>query len=455
MCRLLCLRAFFFIHSLIIAASFLYKSKKDFIFIEHLFNKVIVDCKNQLDFLEIVPSQFSSLSNVGAFSLKQQTLKIESPDLKDQMSLIVPKPRPDLLEGTLYIKLLETGDISAISPNSKLFLQYKSENLCLNQNLSKMLIDEFEAIEFEKENSSKIVYNFSKNNTPTSLWIEIEDVSPDKESIMLKTCLQTSENITLYSESFSLAIKNKTSNEWFIDDFKVDASLLTKQQAVWHGKDLFLKLYGGAEYTYLSEKEKISFVDDQGVSYNCYLGLGEYVVWKQGRWVEPQHIESTQSLPLLSIKKIDNKFIVLEVSSPFGLTSFNLNLIKYPTFSEECSVFHKELSYVGLKNWKEAILQDSKGERIVLSEGDWLYRSSNKWKVLDSLKDIDDYVSGVITAPLFVFQKIQRKGGSYLLKGTLFNSFRTYFEDIELSLHQDSNDSSSIDIVQSKKKRAD
>ena len=456
MYKLLCLRAFFFIHSFVISISFLYKSKKDYFLIKHSFNEVIKNCTNQaIDFLKETPYQFSNLHNNGAFSLKQQSLKIEPPDLRDQINLIIPQQRPDLSEGTLYLKFIQTEEFSIVTQNSKIFLQHKVLDLPLNPNLSKVVIDEFEPIDFQKEDFSKVFYSFSPNNTPTSLWLEIESITSDKKSIKLRTCLQTSDNLILYSESFNLTAKVKSPSEWFIDSFKVDASLLTKQQAVWHGKDLFLKLYGGEEFVHLSDKEKISFIDDEGISYNCYLGLGEYVVWKKGRWVEPKCEETTQSLPLLSIKRIDNKFIVLEISSPFGLASFNLNLIKYPIFSEECSVFYKELSYTGLKNWGEAILQTSNGERLILSEGDWLYRSSNNWKILNSLKDIDDYISGVISAPMFVFQKIQRKGGSYLLKGTLFNSSRTYFEDVELSLYQDSISPSSIDVIQLKKKKAD
>lgn len=456
MYKLLCLRALFFVFSLSIAASFLYKSKKDFIFIKRAFDEVVEEgVSRTATALEIPPCQFKSLQNSGAFSLKQRMLKIEPPDLRDYICLVVPQIRPDVHEGTLYLKLKETGEIAPVVQNSKIFLKYNISDSYVKQTLSNAFVEGLEGNRFGKESLSSISYCFSLNNEPTSLWLEVESISSDRKNLQLKTCLQTTENLILHSEKFILNASPKASGEWFVGNFKMDASLLTKQKAVWHGKDLFLKLYGGNEFAFLSEKEKISFIDDQEIPYNCYLSLGEYVVWYEGRWTDPKQVEMTQSLPLLSIKKIDSKFIILELSSPFGLHSLNLNLIKYPILNDECSVFYKELSYVGLKNWGEAVLQTNNGERIILSEGDWLYRFSEKWKILDSLEDIDNYISGVISAPLFVFQKIQKKGGSYLLKGTLFNSSRTHFEDVELSLYQDSSNLSSIDIIPVKKKDAD
>lgn len=354
------------------------------------------------------PFKFEKHSQIGQGSLELNWVapKLELPDLRNTLVYYGKNGRPDFKEGKqlLHIAFKESEESKTVSEKGKVFLSLHEGK-----------------------------YSFSPNNQPTALWLE---VARDDECLNT-TVWMIDENQTLVKtpetfHSFSLKaedFKNSMRPETEVGGHRVDGGLLMRQHGRFAGKDLFFERHGGSEFEFTADRERIDFATDENF-YCLFIKEGDLIVWKDNQWALATKEVDTTNLPLLVVKKIDERVITFEFWDKNGKGKLPINMIRHKMHDPMPDVA-KEFKFVGAKTWAQFIVECS-GKRFILKEGDWLVLTTNGWQKIASIEDVDDYVAQKLQGPLFVLDKLVKQEGKQILKGHLFNSNRTEVQEIEL-----------------------
>ncbi|MCC5831953.1 MAG: hypothetical protein JJU12_02800 [Chlamydiales bacterium] len=393
---------------------------------------------------ELPPSSFSDLEehdlSSGPFSLNWVPPLMQLPDLRNELQFFGENGRPDMARGKLsfHLGLKSSTEVRSVRENERVYLIYQG-------NYASAYIDRTpyrEPISLVERPlwgdvsvASKGSYHFSPDNQPTPLWLEIISSSPnslslsvkmlDEKAVLVKKPSELRE-ITLTAQEFP---KSQTAG-WELGGYRVDSTLLVRQKARWIGSDRFLEMHGGDEYAFAFGKEKIDFLDGE-TPYSCFAGPRDFLVWRGGRWNTPMQGENTEGLPILCIKKIDEKIMTLELWDGQGRAKTTLSLIRSKDHNKSPDLA-QEFKFVGVKTWAQFIVECRNSGRLTLKPNDWLVLTQEGWKKLDSPDQIDAYVNGSLIGPLFVLDTMIKQNGRQILVGHLFNLSRTEVEEVEL-----------------------
>lgn len=354
------------------------------------------------------PFKFEKQGELGSgpLELTWVTPKLELPDLRNDLIYYGKNGRPDFKEGKalMHISFKGCDESKTVCEKSKVYLTVVEGK-----------------------------YGFSPHNQITSLWLELSG----NDDFLNATVWMIDENQTLVKtpENFhSFAVKaeefkNTVRPETEVGGHRVDGGLLMRQHARFAGKDLFLERHGGPEFDFALNRERIDFTMDQNF-YSIFIHEGDLIVWKEGEWILATKESDTTQLPLLVVKKIDERIITFEFWDKNGKGKIPLSLIRHKTHDPLPDV-SKEFKFVGAKTWAQFIVECG-SKRFVLKEGDWLVLTQSGWQKIGSPQDVDDYVSQKIQGPLFVLDKLVKQEGKQILMGHLFNSSRTEMQEVEL-----------------------
>lgn len=280
---------------------------------------------------------------------------------------------------------------------------------------------------------------FSSSATPC--WIECYATAGDM--LEVRVFLKDSEGKLVMSPQectkFTLASQQPSSQQtWEIGGIRVDASFAIKQKFRYIGKDLFFCMHGGAEFAEKTQKDRVDFTSLSGETYSRFLSVGDMLLWDGNCW-QPygKFLGNRSEAPLLEVKRQDDKIMVLDIWHENGSTHQTVSLVKTTPVAPAIKTFLDELLFVGMRTWARPILQAGT-QRFTLMANDWLYRDGDHWERINSKQQLDDYVSGKIQGPLFVFEDIERKNNEIFLHGHLFNGLRTHVEKVTLTLNRKS-----------------
>lgn len=394
---------------------------------------------------ELPPSSFSEpedhdLSS-GPFSLNWVPPLMQLPDLRGELQFFGQNGRPDAAYGktSYHLGLKSSGELRSVRENERLYLIYQGNYA--NSFIDRIPYREPAALTErplwgEVSTGGKGSYVFSPDNQPTPLWLEIcpsynsgtitlSVKMLDEKGGFVKTPGEFRQ-ITLAAQEFPKA----QTVGWELGGYRVDSTLLVRQKARWIGSDRFLEMHGGDEYAFVLGREKIDFLDGETL-YSCFVGPGDFLIWKEGRWTMPIPGENTEGLPLLSVRKIDEKIMSLELWDRPGRSKTALSLIRAKDHNKSPDLT-QELKFVGAKTWAQFIVECRNGGRLTLKPNDWLVLTQDGWKKLDSPEQVDEYVGGFLLGPLFVLDKMIKQNGRQVLVGHLFNLTRTEVEEVEL-----------------------
>jgi hypothetical protein len=346
-------------------------------------------------------------------SLSFSPLSTLLPDLRRYLIYYGKNGRPDAPQRPL-LHFAFTGNkaLSSVHPGEKLFLFYD-----------------------RKLNPPQ--YVFSPDNTETSFWIE---ATPLHNEAAVRVSMKNDAG-QIIREPQAYAQFNLPEKEyvrfggvvWELGKFRVDATLLARQRARWYGPDLFLQKHGGPEYQEIAGKQRIDFGEGEEV-YSLYAGLGDTLVWKDDRWKQAKPGQETLGMPLMVVKKIEERLLTLELWDIEGKGKITLNLLKSTEPSPPVNV-QQSFKFLGARTRSQFVFDINK-QRMLLSPRDWLLLGPKGWKKLVTPQEIDDYVDRKTTGVLFVFDGIEKKGEQLVLKGTVFNAARTDMQSIELPIQQ-------------------
>lgn len=356
-----------------------------------------------------------ALFTKGGFALQFVPPKCALPRLDGEIVFQGINRRPDARGRGVLLTLLSSGSSCFIHPGKRYFIDRKR--------------NEIASIE---KGPSCLSYYFNESLEQGKLWLELIGLAEDGSSASVRiggdVKRESGESVT-ETERITVRLRQAETAEgrdWFLGKNKVDAAFPVKQKMRRVGKDLFLLMHGGDDYISIAAKERFDFSTEEGENYCRFLKVDEYLAWDGKYWVDASSfLGEVSDVPILLLKKMDDKTSIFELWDVGGARMQVLQLVRYPQTPLECEELVKELEYVGLKTWNGPTVATATGGRFSLKPNDWLVRSKEGWRKIQTVQDLKDYVSGKITEPLFIFDGMERVGTDYLLKGHLFNSLRS------------------------------
>ncbi|MCB1118344.1 MAG: hypothetical protein KDK65_00120 [Chlamydiia bacterium] len=301
-----------------------------------------------------------------------------------------------------------------------------------SKDIASILSGERQYLLFEQEGAK---YAFSSGNSPTELWFE---ATLNEENALLRLGMIDDEGelVTEPKErrEFSLPERRlvRTSmGDWEIGQWKVDATLLSRQKARWFGSDLFLDRHGGPTYEESIGKQGIEF-GEEGDVYTVFVKVGDALIWNGERWQVMTPGPDTIGYPLLVVKKITERVMTFELWDAEGKAKVILNLIKSSDrlFAQKVA---SDFKFFGARTRSQFVFE-VKGERMIIRVGDWLFLQDGAWKKLITPEEIDNYVNRRLNGMLLVIDEVVRKDDKQILVGTLFNAARSQMEAIEIPM---------------------
>ncbi|MCH9703159.1 MAG: hypothetical protein K0U13_00075 [Chlamydiae bacterium] len=360
----------------------------------------------------------------GPFALEWNEPKMQLPDLNNELLYYGFVQRPDIPVNQKLVHLSIQGQerIEAFDLSEPVYLLYNGAPL---QDATGRI--------FTQRGDALSSYSFSPENLPTTLWLEFGAASATSLQIIVNMLDEHGDLISspISNHSFHLTsreIPRLKQMGWELDGTRVDSTLLIRQKARWVGQDLFLEEHGGEEFASTWNKERIDFGQEE--SYSCFVSVGTQLVWQDHKW-QPVEGQTTVGLPLLVVKKVEERLISFELWDPEGRGKTLMTLVRAKDLHGLPNL-DEEFKFIGAKTWAKFIVE-SHNERLILQPHDWLVLTEEGWISLSSPELIDDFVENRLQGPLLILDKLIKQNGKQVLTGQLFNTSRTEVEAIELS----------------------
>lgn len=356
-----------------------------------------------------------SLSENSVISLQYTAPKLKIPDLRTYIVFQGKNARPDAEPSTqkLHFSLQGNKESFSIAPNEKAFLVYDKK---MPGNKYRLAAPDEEAV----------------------LWFTATSEGSEAE-IRVSMLDQDGFEITNDERSqFSLATKEglRPTGTWELGKWRVDATLLARQKAKWVGQDKFFERYGGEEFEEHAERQRIDFNDGEN-TYAIYAKAGDCFIWQNEHWKAVHPDPTTQTCPLLVVKKVDERIMMLELWDVEGRAKMAMNLIK-TSESFAAKPLTEEFRFIGART-KTKVLFEVQKDRMILKPNDWLILTDAGWKKLSTPEEIDSYVERKTIGPLFIFEGLAREDDRQVLKGTLITPNRAELHDVEIAISMPSN----------------
>ncbi|WP_082904998.1 hypothetical protein [Candidatus Chlamydia sanziniae] len=350
----------------------------------------------------------------GACALKFPEFEEKLPDLRQEVIFLGSNDRPDALGGKFTLELVSSGDRYIAAPEEKVYLQMET-SACGPR------------------------YFFSPAGISTELWLECRSLGLEGK-IEVKVRLMGMHHAMISSprerEILFLNTRTKIMDFWEIGGVKVDASFPIKQKIRRLGFDKFLLMHGGTEYADKATKERVDFVSITGENYSRYLAIGDILLWDGSFWQTCGEFQGESSqVPLLEVKKIDDKIMLIDLWNVEGTMHQSVSLVKTLPSPMEVTEVMREIEFIGMRSWSRPIVLMGE-QRMILSPDDWILRTETGWEKIMTVQQIQDYLSGMVSGPLFVFDKLEKDLSGFVLRGHMFNVQRTLVETILLPLKQ-------------------
>lgn len=339
--------------------------------------------------------------------------ELELPELSRYLLFSGVDGRPDAQQDNpaLHLQLRAGRDSAVLEPGGRLYLVYD-------------------------RSIRPPQYTFSPDNRETPLWIEgytdngeaVIQVRMRNERGQILTDPPERATIRLAERRF----RPTRAADWQLNGQRVDGTLLARQKARWHGKDLFFQLLGGEDYAYLAGKQRIDFEPADHEPYSIFVGEEDCVVWDEGRWRSVELGPESVEKPLLCLNRITDRLMNLTLWDVGGSRKMQINLIR-ATDMWSAQILDQDFRFVGAKTRRQTIVE-VRGEKMTLRPQDWLLLTAEGWRKLSSLEEIDRYVNRELIGVLFIFEGVEKREDEQVLAGTVFNSSRSSAYNVELSL---------------------
>lgn len=338
---------------------------------------------------------------------------LELPDLRPYLQYHGTNDRPDNPTAAirLFFSLRGTEGVTSVEPGKPQYLRYDATKKPGN-------------------------YIFSPDNQPTKLWIEAQR-SDGKAEVTVHMRDESGRSVAVPASRATLSLPARDyvrpGAAWEIGKFKVDGTLLARQRARWFGQDQFLNRHGGEEFGDVVGRERIEFGEGDD-RYAIYVKAGDSIIWDGQRWSVVQPGEASRGFPLMSVQKVEDRLMRLDLWDVGGQSHVVLNLVK----SREAwtpKTYERDFKFISSRTLSQYVFE-IKNNRVVLRPFDWYLLTPEGWKPVVSVDEIDAYVTQKAPGVLFIFNGPAQADGKNVLKATLFSPARTETFEMEYPLDQ-------------------
>ncbi len=364
------------------------------------------------------PEEAYAALGTGGFAVHRKPATVQLPNLSDELMFYGINQRPDASREApvVHLAIRGTGEVVSAPVSERRYLL------------------------FDREESK---YQFSPENGETSLWVTPSQPK-DEGEIQFAVGLRMHDG-TVVSEpqehaAFTLKLAPYSAHQrmsWTLGDLRVDNSLLARQRCRWFGQDLFYARHGGETFALARGRERIDF-GEEAEGYSCFIALGESLIWKDERWCNAEEGEETTAYPLLTLRKLDERLMVFDLWDAEGRGKIALSLMK-SRGGWGATGMRNALRFVAAKTWSQFVLECG-AQRVDVAPGDWLLFIEAGLHKLETVEEIDAFVSGELEGELMVIEGLGRHEGKGMLLAQIYNRTRSEMEErqIPLSSHTSS-----------------
>ncbi|CCB87976.1 hypothetical protein SNE_A00980 [Simkania negevensis Z] len=342
----------------------------------------------------------------GALKISSELKSFPLPDLKREMRFLGKNTRPDatIYDLLIHVGLKGSGQSLKVVSGQKLYLTY---------------------VEGEKP-----YLQFSSE--PTPLWI-MPHLSESGETLVeLGVRLLTEGNEKLVEEKKTFEIEDLLQKE---DPSKKDPLF---QQAVgllqkghWWEPDRLFELYGGFEYQALKNHERIEFSYEEKPNV-VHFRQGDTLVWKDGKWSRVFVGKETRKAPIAQAKMVTPQKIEWELWSSDGLEKAS---VTHEKERAQALNFRIEEVFSRVRQRTASRISCRIGNKAtILKAGDWILHTPSGWRVLKSLREVEEVLTFQTRGELFVFDGIEKKEGKAVFSGALFDPMRTQVQNVKIPI---------------------
>ena len=157
---------------------------------------------------------------------------------------------------------------------------------------------------------------------------------------------------------------------------------------------------------------------------------GDWIAWVDNRWQKIPSLEEGRNRPIARIAQRDGKSILIEGWEGDHHLRLSFNQTQMLPFKVKAEDLFASLR---IRSEKQISCTLEK-QCLILKTGDWVIKKENRWKILKKKEDRDALLCGKLVGELFVFEKIDMRGGQKFVQGLLFNVGRTQAAPIEMAV---------------------
>jgi len=183
------------------------------------------------------------------------------------------------------------------------------------------------------------------------------------------------------------------------------------------GKDLFLSKYAGGS--------KLARLEIGGL--NLQVKEGDLLRFKEGKWEKVEDVKDTKGAPVARIGPFNEKNLEFQA---WGLDEYSRLCISSVVAQPFNGKVEEILTSVRIRSEKQISCMLDK-QCFVLKAGDFVLKTDNRWKVLRKPEEKEAYIRGEVEGEIFVFDRIDQKGGQKVLYGSIFDSGRSQVLPVE------------------------
>ena len=391
-CLLLGVLIFFFV------SSDLFKEKKEFTFAYKKVSPFLYE-RNKNGLKDILER--------GLFFQSEPPQLFRLINLEKEVLFLGINSRPDAVDfkSEAYIFFHDEREMVKLSKGSKLFLAFTKDG-CLK---------------------------LEKNETP--LWMELQTIEKESASIELGVSLKKEGNGAFFEGTQKITLKERGKPfQTSSSDYKALNEALSS--AKWWGPDQLFQVYGGQTFEAFKALERIE-CSIGGQRLNIHVQQGDHFYWDGGGFLKQYPEDTEKPLPACLLRSIRFDKMEWVVWDETGLKQEVVTLKKERPQIVGIQL-EKILTRMRLRTTSSVSCQ-LHHQTLLLKKGDWLFKTGTGWKILKTLKEIDEVLNFQLEGDLFVFDGIEKISNIPFFLGTLFDKARTTMQKVKFSLPEKKN----------------
>lgn len=326
-----------------------------------------------------------------SLGLKSDLLSLALPSLESEISFFYDPARPDSSSELppLSIRCTRSGNAKRVSLPSRVDLKYDRDGLSFSE-------------------------------TPSLFWAQLEPLGNSK--IAVRIFLSDPGSQSVREGTFTATTEDppvQTANE-----IPESSPFRILAEARWWGHDLFQEKYGGGV---LSQRFELG-----SISNSEFLEIqdGDWIAWIDGKWQKIPSLADGKNRPIARIAMREGKSLVLEGWEGDTHLRLSFNQTQMLPFKVKAEDLFASLR---IRSEKQISCTLEK-QCLILKMGDWVLKKENRWKILRKKEDREAFIKGKWVGELFVFEKIELRGGQKFVQGLLFNAGRSQAAPIEMAV---------------------